>query len=1392
MSGEGAGKIKPKRTHQSKKPYERSTSFLGKIKDSVKDLLIPSWLVRSSDNVSETASGPLTSSSQFPSRDGYNNPRNQSSSRQASPIQAEHLPHFNELPGQHPRLSFSSTSGQSPNTSGAQSFHDDAGPAPNVNIATIEQQQNVSWYAKEQESPIARLTNAFQQQPKKKPVDPAHLRMSDSYLEESVDVSHPPSQIMMSTNVIKKPSSKPGHSMPHLWSPDGARLQKALVPPVKDKPAFNAFLFASPSKNTAAKYGDSSFYSGKTCYGGSSARRKKNLNTSLPYQTSLPLRKQVTANKMNSSLNATTSSTAQRILETLDRMSTPLGDARKIPQDESTNDSIISFTPSSYRRTSSVGSLKSNTRPLQVPGRGPPTVQHQALSQAELARNRNKVTGIDRRQSNGNSDFIVSQEPSIVRNLVGPSDSREPDSSQALPTNSSGKLKSKKFSQHMTNRKDESDEVLIAPNLRTDFTLPITNINPISLTSRPSAIASSMSSIPTKKGAAAPLHFKFSTPIEQRRPSASNQSLNNSDQGFKFSSPIKASQSKINAAGAEEGSKTSPEPAVGASSVLPAVMFSSSVPAWGSTAPKPKFASPDIGGTSSSFKSYSKWSGFNKESSSGSDGLPSHGFSLAPAASLKTGSVMDILGGKSSTSTATPVKDTDDLMAKFKKPAGSWDCDTCMLNNKPEAVKCIACETLKPGTKSPLHSTGTDDLMAKFKKPAGSWDCDTCMLNNKPEAIKCVACETPKPGAKPSASTAGSSQKLPLEGTNDLMAMFKKPAGTWECNTCMLSNKPEASKCIACEVPKPGAAPKSDASNNSLSAMFKKTPGNWECDTCLVQNLPSASRCVACDSPKPGLESAGMVSKMPVSSDSGVTLVPGGGFVINSVITTTTVGSCGFKFGNSNTSSAPSTSLPAPTGFVFGQTGISSSASGSTTTSSGLSAGFKFGSLTVPPQGQNSGATAPSLASGFTFGNQKSDAGLVAPTSTNPSASYHFDTASLSSNSENVSSVVEVTPAGRLNSNTNGLDPYKDSNTSSSLGFVFGGISSSSTFPTLTNSTPSPPQITTTSQPQINISFAAPKIAGISSATTTQSSVGVTETSKSTFAKPASGLFQFGATPASSLPSNSTGLGMGSSLTSGKAVQNGGFGMPGTTEHTTAAPTLKDNYKNSEVLTFGGFGQNTFSSAAEVSGQAVKRVSGFEETVDTNKPFSFGSTSKGSAVNGGFHFGGAAQSHAPVFGGSAAAASPSSTPGGFIFGSSTKTPQLSGPAAGSGFHFTSGQAGSAHFNFGQAAAPSKSTFEPSGPAMSFKAGGPTPDFNFGGTSQTTNAPFQFGTKLAESASSAPALHATFAAPQVPQSNGPNFGGASGGISAVGSFNLGVGETSQRKVKRAVRRIHNKK
>lgn len=118
--------------------------------------------------------------------------------------------------------------------------------------------------------------------------------------------------------------------------------------------------------------------------------------------------------------------------------------------------------------------------------------------------------------------------------------------------------------------------------------------------------------------------------------------------------------------------------------------------------------------------------------------------------------------------------------------------------------------------KSVVSSTGTQGFADKFKPVSGTWDCDTCLVQNKPEVTKCVACETPKPGTgvKPAlvfpavaenATTVSSSSNYTDVTVNlGFGDKFKKPKGAWDCSVCLVSNKAEDSKCVACQSDKPG------------------------------------------------------------------------------------------------------------------------------------------------------------------------------------------------------------------------------------------------------------------------------------------------------------------------------------------------------------------------------------------------------------------------------------------------------------------------------------------------------------------------------------------------------------------------------------------------------------
>lgn len=51
---------------------------------------------------------------------------------------------------------------------------------------------------------------------------------------------------------------------------------------------------------------------------------------------------------------------------------------------------------------------------------------------------------------------------------------------------------------------------------------------------------------------------------------------------------------------------------------------------------------------------------------------------------------------------------------KFKKPEGSWDCEICLVQNKADATKCVACENAKPGSKTELKGALKRQLKKVF------------------------------------------------------------------------------------------------------------------------------------------------------------------------------------------------------------------------------------------------------------------------------------------------------------------------------------------------------------------------------------------------------------------------------------------------------------------------------------------------------------------------------------------------------------------------------------------------------------------------------------------------------------------------------------------------------
>lgn len=180
--------------------------------------------------------------------------------------------------------------------------------------------------------------------------------------------------------------------------------------------------------------------------------------------------------------------------------------------------------------------------------------------------------------------------------------------------------------------------------------------------------------------------------------------------------------------------------------------------------------------------------------------------------------------------------------------AESWQCDTCLLQNKVTDSKCAACQATKLSPKDTIKQTGIGTPSKsgksapsasgtgfgdKFKPAVGTWDCDTCLVQNKSEAVKCVACETPKPGtgvqrvltltvASESAVTvaASTSSCTVTTGTLGFADKFKQPVGSWECPVCCVFNNADDNKCVSCMSEKPGTF--MDVWNN-LAHYFNRT-----------------------------------------------------------------------------------------------------------------------------------------------------------------------------------------------------------------------------------------------------------------------------------------------------------------------------------------------------------------------------------------------------------------------------------------------------------------------------------------------------------------------------------------------------------------------------------------
>ncbi|XP_030067244.1 nuclear pore complex protein Nup153 isoform X3 [Microcaecilia unicolor] len=792
---------------------------------------------------------------------------------------------------------------------------------------------------------------------------------------------------------------------PSLWSAEIDRshsFSQHNSTSCRKPPAFNpsAFVTLSPSLGNAvilknSQLGDSPFYPGKTTYGGAAATRTSKIR-STPYQA--PLRRQVKAKQASTQTYGVTSSTARRILQSLEKMSSPLADAKRIPSVGSSPLSptleqrsldITDFQARKRKVDAQYPPVQKLTTPkvLSIPSNRSMYIKPSLTPAAPPSKSSRRAEG--KRREAREKDRALEPQLEPAESISYPRFSTP--AANGLSTGG-GKMRRERGT-HYVSKGDLEDEEVSIPEL------PKISL-PISSTALPS-FSFKFSSNPLLT---AKLTSSLAQPVVNKvQPNTSSSS----SPVFTFSSPIvKSTKTDVLPVGQAKGFTFS-APAVKSSSV--STPASKPVPVMSNS---PAKETVTMNSTS------------NKK-----DNLETFEGPFRPARSLKEGSVLDFLKSPDflstkmtshavekpaavSTSPANPAANRSFSVCgagfgEHLKPApGQWQCSACLVQNKVTDSKCVACQTTKAPSAEATKQTdsankgstakstsvaaaGTQGFGDRFKPVVGSWDCDTCLVHNKAKATKCVACETPKPGtgvklALP--SSVATSQASVLSCAHSLTSSaqntaplgfgdkFKKPPGAWNCTVCLVQNKAEDSKCVACLSEKPGSSTSVAASSTNITTTttrtaaitttsisassteqlgfgdkFKKPEGSWDCSTCLVQNKSDASKCVACAGPKPGTSAE--------FKDQGA-IKPAFSFLSSGSSGTSvssTAAGTGSIFGNSSSASSSAAGT-----FMFGQTGSSNTSSSAFNSSTELSVPQNF---TFTPI-ENKPPAAPSAASG--------------------------------------------------------------------------------------------------------------------------------------------------------------------------------------------------------------------------------------------------------------------------------------------------------------------------------------------------------------------------------------------------------------------------------------------
>lgn len=552
-----------------------------------------------------------------------------------------------------------------------------------------------------------------------------------------------------------------------------------------DRSSFNISSFAKSFSETmdgsilnSKNLNSSSYYPGKTTYGGISSKRSFTLPTASPYQRvdrATTRRNTPTSKKSSEKSVVPTSKAAKLIMKALDQTGVD-------PVENPMKSKV--FSPAIYLRKKEMNSDKFSIN-------APPLKQMPKSAPVKLTPNFHKADVSSSSSSSSDSSVTVEQSSTPKAAVVG------------------GKLKRDRGQGHYSNKITAEEETVEAPKLSTQFTLNMSNMPKIDFGFSPTSTASATQAA-----------FSFSSPVTltETNMSPSKASVSPTLGSFSFRSPGDAQNTQL--------SKLNPSaaafvPKLGTSNVR----VQSGQPKKDAVKPAPQVAS----GWGDIFKSQSeKWSCpdcliQNEKSAAKCAACGKQNPSSSPAVAAK-------LPAASSTTASSGWGNL------FAGAAPKWSCGMCLTQNDMDKKDCAACGTKNPTSYSSSEVKATPKPVSQgfgdlFKSMAEKWSCSVCLVKNDKDKTECVTCNAKRPSSESSTTsstaqpTAVSTTPAPSTGSG-WGNLFQGAAKKWSCPDCLIQNDIDAPACAACGHKNPsGKTPA--ASQPVLSAPKPAVTSGW-------------------------------------------------------------------------------------------------------------------------------------------------------------------------------------------------------------------------------------------------------------------------------------------------------------------------------------------------------------------------------------------------------------------------------------------------------------------------------------------------------------------------------------------------------------------------------------